>query len=50
MTLSDILSMDNPVFGSYALYGTLSLCKMMGMAFMTGAKRIKTGVSIKLNV
>ena len=39
------LSLDNPVFGSFAFYGTLTLCKMALMAVYTGIARMKAKVS-----
>jgi len=41
---SNLLSLSNPVFVSYAFYGGVVLAKMMGMSFLTAVKRIGLGI------
>ena len=39
--MNGLFSIDNKVFSSYLLYGTLSLGKMAFMSFVTGYFRMK---------
>merc|ERR1711976_938039 len=42
--MSDIYSFSNPVFASFAFYGTVVSLKMMAMSGLTAFRRITRGV------
>lgn len=41
--MASLYTLSNPVFVSYAFYGTVAIVKMCGMAFLTGVFRIGGG-------
>jgi len=41
---SNLFTLSNPVFSSYAFYGTVVLVKTFGMSLLTSAKRMINGV------
>jgi len=44
MPLEQLFSLSNPVFASYAFYGTVVTLKLLGMAPLTAIKRFAHGV------
>jgi len=44
--MSNLFTLSNPVFSSYAFYGTVVLVKTFGMSMLTGAKRIAKGIFV----
>lgn len=46
----DLVSIDNPVFRSYAFWSLILVVKMLLMAPLTGRMRFKTKVCILLSI